>query len=502
MEHAGAVRRGWATAALLGLVVGCGAGEPMPTGTAEAKGGLSGDTGPGACTEQSADFGALEVSETAVATVPRVAWRAPEGAESWLIVAGADGVERQTASAEGAAREELLVGLHQRSRYQVRPVAEVDGALVCGPVATIETGSLPSTLPPLTAEVAAPSEAGGLRVVPIIGESALHAVVIDDMGAVIWAKLLWEDEAVDEGGPRAPGGAVTAMRAVLDPLGGGLLFNLERSDEDKVSHVVSMGWDGVERGRLAFPRSHTDFAALPDGGVAMLGWDLRSYGDRNMLGDTILLRPAGSGPEAEPVVLWSVFDIFEPDLGRDYHTSTMFEVEDVEDWSHVNSIWYEAADDAFYVTISHLNALARVDRATGHTDWVVVEGRQSDFATVEPHIIDAPHSVQPTDDGLLVFNRTSASSAETCSGSDELGLDWEGSSVSRLWEWRGDSCMQVGFLGNSQRIPTGLTLTSWSVLGVLDEVDREGVSDWRLSLGLGAAFGFVTWAPLPPEVLQ
>jgi hypothetical protein len=292
------------------------------------------------------------------------------------------------------------------------------------------------------------------------------------------------------------------MRAVLDPLGGGLLFNLERSDEDEVSHVVSMGWDGVERGRLSFPRSHTDFTPLPDGGVAMLGWDLRSYGDRNILGDTILVRPAGSDPEADPLVLWSVFDIFEPDLARDHHSDTMFGIEDVEDWSHVNSIWYEAADDAFYVTISNLNAVARVDRATGHTDWVLVEGEESAFASVEPRIIDAPHSVQPTEDGVLVFNRTSAGVAETCSGPDELGLDWDGSAASRVWDWSSDSCRQVGFLGNSQRIPTGLTLTSWSVLGVLDEVDQDGVSDWRLSMGLGAAFGFATWAPLPPEVLQ
>ena len=53
----------------------------------------------------------------------------------------------------------------------------------------------------------------------------------------------------------------------------------------------------------------------------------------------------------------------------------------------------------------------------------------------------------------------------------------------------------MGFLGNAQRTDEGNTVTSWSHFGVMDEVTPDKDLVWRVSLGIGAAFGFSHRAP-------
>lgn len=113
-----------------------------------------------------------------------------------------------------------------------------------------------------------------------------------------------------------------------------------------------------------------------------------------------------------------------------------------------------------------------------------------DFTARGERLIHAPHSVQTIDDGLLVFNRGNPTDSGACSRAAELRLDETARTVEEMWRWEGDSCRQVSFLGNSQRVADGNTMTSWSHLGLMDEVNEDGVPVWQVSLGLGAAFTY------------
>ena len=444
---------------------------------------------PQECVELEQQLFGLEAGLTGVATVARVRWSSDTPMQTSLVVTGWRDQTRETPleATPATAHEHLLTGLHQQSSYTIQARGTSPDGTVCSAEITLETGSLPASLAPLSADVRAAADDQGYTFTHIISENSLYAAIIDNDGEYVWAAKVWDRE-VDGGGD--PGSHAIIFRVMPSPDGTGIIFNTQGERLDETGDLVHIAWTGEELSRRSFLAGHTDFVLLPDGGAAMLGWTLRSFGDRTLLGDTIMVQ----GPDGDTRVICDAFDHLVPDLGRTYNTGFMPEEGDIEDWSHVNSISHDAETNELYVTITANNGVARIDAETGETAWILSD-ESDDFDIAAERTVHFPHSVQRIGDELLVFNRRNPGDTTMCSGAVNIALDETARTAAETWRWEGGGCFHVGFLGNAQRTDEGNTVTSWSHFGVMDEVTPDKDLVWRVSLGIGAAFGFSHRAP-------
>lgn len=439
------------------------------------------------CAEVDVRVTDLRTTLTGVPTVARIRWTTSTPMRSRVVVHGWQDEVRRTdlEATANTAHEHILTGLHQHAIYSIHVEVEDGDSTLCSATQELETGSLFSSLPALTVGVAHPPGKLGYTVVPIVSERGTYLTVIDNQGEYVWARVLWEHDpsAPEIIGPAPP--SYLVFRSLVAPDGSGIMVNTQAARLTDPADVFTIDWTGEEIARVGIIGGHTDFVVLADGTIAMLGWTIRSFGGRSLLGDTIIVRT----PDGDTRLLWDAFDVLDVDLSRAYSRDFLMSDGRPEDWSHVNSISYDADQDAFYVTITVNNGVARIDAQTGETTWVLSQDTD-DFTARGERLIHAPHSVQTIDDGLLVFNRGNPTDSGACSRAAELRLDETARTVEEMWRWEGDSCRQVSFLGNSQRVADGNTMTSWSHLGLMDEVNEDGVPVWQVSLGLGAAFTY------------
>lgn len=357
------------------------------------------------------------------------------------------------------------------------PDGDTDG----GDTADTSPLVLPQWVPDFTFSADAPEAGeGGFLVVPIIQTTSGGIVVLDDVGEVVWAYP--EDDA----GLGAP-----PMRARFSLDGRAILFNQMAISVDTPGFVVGVPLDGSPPKQVGITSAHTDFVEYTPGGFAAIGWDIREYGDRKLLGDTIV----ELAPDGTERVVWSVFDDFEPDLSESYGS---FYVPDptVEDWSHVNGISYSEAEDAYFVTMTFNNGIAKIDRATGEMDWYMGGAEGGDFANPDrEHLLTLPHSVQRIDGGVLAFSRGSPAAPGACSEAIDLSLDETTREVNRAWTYKSPDCLLVTFLGGAERLPGGNTVITWTTAGQIDQVTPDGDVAWRVNTAIGAGLGFSSWAP-------
>lgn len=414
------------------------------------------------CTEGDGPAVDVEASLTDIATVVRVRWRTEEetrGQVHFLTATGA----RETVWSAGTVHEVLLVGNRALTDVSYRIVTDASGEVSCGEPRTITTGALPSGPPALRVEVDPDHvvEGGGYTIAPIIRLDSPYVAIVDSGGQYVWA---WADPSGDYGG--------TYFNADLDLARGGIWVNEQAVADESDGYVRHVNFDGALAEPVPVPGGHTDFLELPDGSIASLSWDIREYEGSRYLGDRIVeVSPTGAVRE-----VWNVWDHYTPAPDEDWPSGFYVPDPEVLDWSHVNAISYSAAEDAYFVSLPFLKGVARVERATGETTWLI-EGLPR---------VENPHSVQFLGDTVLVFNRGDVTNETTCSGANEIRIA-DGEIV---WSYLSDRCLLVPFLGNAQRLADGNTLLVFSSAGELNEVSPSGDVMWRLNLDLGAAFGF------------
>lgn len=431
-------------------------GKPADTASSEQPVPVEG------CTEGDGPALDVEATLTGIETVVRVRWRTEEETRGQVHFLTSTGV-RETAWTAGTEHQVLLVGNRALTDVPFRIVTDAGGDVSCGVLRTITTGPLPSGLPALTVAVDPDHvvEGGGYTIAPIILLDSPYVAILDSGGQYVWA---WADPSGDYGG--------TYFNADIDLARGGIWVNEQAVSEDTAGYVRHVNFDGALAEPVAVEGGHTDFLELPDGSIASLSWDIRDYEGSRYLGDRIIeVSPTGAVRE-----VWNVWDHYTPDRNEDWASGFYVPDPEVLDWSHVNAISYSAAEDAYFVSLPFLKAVARIERATGEMTWLI-EGLPR---------VENPHSVQFLGESVLVFNRGDVTNKTTCSRANELRIA-DGEIV---WSYLSDRCLLVPFLGNAQRLPDGDTLVVYSSAGQMDEVGREGDLLWRVNLDLGAAFGF------------
>lgn len=420
------------------------------------------------CQEDTALSQSARIEETLVSTVFRLYWTAPDTTPA--VVVYSDGVLTHTLHITPKAageQEVLLLGLPADTTIQVQ--IQTDGT--CGAELSFQTGALPADLPPAELVVSDVEQAhDGYVLVPIINEAHSYVTIIDSLGRYVWAY----------------GSATQVTRARLSLDQTAILIHFQTYSADTLGSILRLGLDGTVQGAYQPIGSHTDFVELPDESIVALGWEVQEFEERKLLGDT-LVRADLSG---ESTVLWSAFDSFRPELSYTYLSGWYVPDPSVEDWSHVNGLSYDDGD--LFVSITNLQSLARIDGETGELIWAVGGMTMDETGATIPNTeqIHNPHSiVHVGGDELLSFNRHDY--FNECSTVDQLGYDLQTNTLTTLWSYTSEDCLQVYYLGDARRLTNGHTMISWTTAGRIDEVTPEGERVWSVQMDLGAGVGFL-----------
>ncbi len=371
-------------------------------------------------------------------------------------------------SEAGTTHEVLLIGVPAATAATVtleqggEELASVD----------VQTGALPAWVPEMTYTTGT-TGFEGVTLVPIVPDGGGGVVAVDGKGRVVWSY------------PPTHSASELIVRARLSLDGRHVLYNTPADSADAPGAVHRVALLDSSRDTIELTGGHLDFVEPTPGGYATLGWDLRELEGRRFAGDHIVERD----PDGTERIVWSVWDWFEPDLERTWPPQYLADPE-VEDWSHINGLAYAPDEDAYYVTMTFNDGVARIDRATGALTWVLANS-DSDFVWGDDRLVQQPHGVQRLDDGgLLVFNRGYYGDPGSHSEAVEITLDETAWTADRRWSYADPGGIKVLFLGSAQRLDSGNTLISWSSGGQLDEVTPEGELAARLSTAIGAAVGF------------
>lgn len=421
---------------------------------------------PSDCVEDAALFSEITVENTDIATVLRVSWTTTEATEGFIVFS--DGVLSHSTPLSAASTEhsQLLLGVPADTDVSFQIMAGDR----CSAINTARTESLPAGLPPLSVvTLDAARVAGGYTIVPLITESTSFITIIDALGRYVWAY-----EFAYAG----------VYRARIAPDYQSILFNNEANTVSGEGAVWRINLDGSGLISYAIPGGHTDFIALEDGTLTVIGWDVQERDGRTFVGDTIVRR----NPDGSIETLWNAFDHLDVDTSVPYSTGWYPADPAAEDWSHVNNLSYAEGD--YFFSVANLNAVVRIDGETGAQEWIMRDDPLfgNPYPDEDIYFYNL-HSVQYLGDNhILVFNRQDY--VDRCSSADEYEVDPTTNTFTRVWSHSAEECYKVYYLGEAQRLDNSNTRISWTTSGVIDEVDTTGaiVSSYALSLGAGFAF--------------
>lgn len=353
----------------------------------------------------------------------------------------------------------VVRGLRADSRYTLELL--VDGEV--GGTVEVTTGPLPSELPSLSATGA--GDLGGWVAAPFLG-AVVAPAILDPQGNVVW--WTFDSRGLD----------TYRVRPLAD--GSGVVYNAASisGDPSEDSALVKVSWDGTRVEELPVPLLAHDFVELPDGSFAALQTRYGEHEGQEVRGDAIV-RVDLDGTVTE---LWNSWDCFDPAVHGDPF--------DVQGWTFANALDYDPADGSFWLGMRTFSSIAHVDPVTRTCDWVFGDTA----ATFGPgdgseHFLHQ-HQFFRTDDTLLVFDNDGAEGFE--SRVLEYHFDPATETADQVWEYVADPPVYTFVLGEPVRLADGGTVVTWSASGQIDHLDAAGELAYRVNVGMGYAFGFMT----------
>ena len=178
-------------------------------------------------------------------------------------------------------------------------------------------------------------------------------------------------------------------------------------------------------------------------------------------------------------ILWSMstFDIYEIEdfdiIGGTWQTAG--ETLPVFDWTHVNAVEYNEAQNAIYISSRHLSKITKIDYVSRQVMWTMgfnqadifgIENSFSDFSPTYPDGSSAAfsfqHGLHVLDNGNIITldngnlsNLTWNSYQENRSRIVEIAIDESNSSAQVVWEYVLPESLYGRLSGNAQKLYNG-----------------------------------------------
>lgn len=396
-----------------------------------------------ACVAPDAPLVATAAVDPGIATLLHVTW---EPAEPATVEYERPDGEVHAVDGTGAV---TLFGLHADTDVRWR--------LADGAWQTTRTGPLPAGLPTVTTE----GDLGADYVLLSWQEFPVESTgvyIVDRDGAIVWYHL-----------PDA--GIVPAAHDV----GGALLLMRSYHDVIEEAEVEYVPLDGSAPTLEPLPYAHHDVIAVPGARYAAIVGEVREIDGEPVVGDTIV-EVAEDGTRR---TVWSAFDAFPvtPHDAWDAGTYTAG-----RDWTHANGLVYDPVDDAYLLSLFYLRAVAKIDRSTGTTRWVL----GGDHATLTLENDAGParqHAPEWQGGELAVFDNGYG---------DPLGsrlvryaVDEPAGTATRTWEWRHPDALFTFVFGDIDGLPDGGHLSSWGNYAQVLRTDASGDIVWRAQVEPG-----------------
>ncbi len=308
------------------------------------------------------------------------------------------------------------------------------------------------------------------------GAPTMFAGILDSRGVPVWYKRI-NGDFVDV--RRRADGRLLLMpnlgpRYGVEPDRGYLVMGFTGTLIDELGTVADPDVPG-----LALPTDHHDIVSLPDGGRALLSYPVRD-GDLSALGPGYLVNDEfadGAIQEINPGVAnpwtWFTSDHFgfdEAPYPLRFGPFPEYQGNEV-DVFHLNSL--QRVDDGtgdYVVSARHLDAVFRVDRATGNVDWVLGSplppGAVNKNNKPRLQIIGDPFGgPRRQHDARLVGNVLTMFDNRTDTGQPARAVAYEINEVSRtatmLWQITEPQGRTSLALGSNRPTPEGSVLVAW-----------------------------------------
>lgn len=477
-----------ALALALAWASGCRDPDPVDGGTDDPATDPDPDTDTD--TDTAPDTAPTVVWSALVPTIPTLTFAAPPGASARITYALDDGsgpalaTPPVTADPDGVVAIALL-GLKAGRSYAY--TVEIDGQAAFAD--TLHVLSAPDGLPALVVDLSSPGSqvAGGFVLVSTTtgfgGPNADSWVVIyDGDGDPVW----WVREGVGE---------VTVTTSLGATPGTVWWDRYDMSDPALPATGVQAWLDGSARREFPLVDGHHAVIEPLPGVVTWIARDVRPnpQGDGFVTADRVLeaaIDPVTGalGPARDVVDLYdAVFGgVFASPCSHADAATAVGDADPLYEWTHLNSIAYLAERDAYLVHARWLDAVFLVDRPTGAVLWQLggpggqftLGAGGSPYPSLAGSLLSHAHLSDAWDGGLVAYDNGSHR-VPPRTALVELRWDEDARTVDEVWRWEDPTGRFVGILGDVRRLPAGGTVSSWSTLGEIGELDANGVVVWH-----------------------
>jgi hypothetical protein len=180
-----------------------------------------------------------------------------------------------------------------------------------------------------------------------------------------------------------------------------------------------------------------------------------------------------------------------------------------EDFTHGNSLLYDAEREVFLYTPKHLDAIVAVPREGGAPVWQA-GGRYGTFIDEagdvidpeQPWLVDGPastwwshaHMSHAWSGGFVVYDN-GAHHDPLHTRIAEYAWSPEDGTLRRTFEFKAENGVYDPVLGDVRKLTNGNYLVAWTMMGMVTEITPEGEVVWRLSTDLGTAIGRIGYLP-------
>ncbi|MEY3213011.1 MAG: hypothetical protein RIT28_3492 [Pseudomonadota bacterium] len=390
----------------------------------------------------------------------------------------------------GGRFEGLVIGPPSGERVSFRAVVQTaSGERLEGALETLDIPYEPAEIPNVDTVGTLPGDAPGHVFTSLITAQTTELVILNEEGRPVWFVKLPSNELV------------TASSLARDG-SGVLVLTTDMSLTAPQTVILHYAWDGRVLRRMVLPDGHHDFVELPDGRIA---WIQLEAGPITISGEAIdvaqdALRVSSWAETADvtqPPLFSFLRDWTGPDGECDHQRHTLFyQGRELLDWTHANSLDYDATQDAFLMLTHHIDQAFVISAKDGAL-LNQIRFEEGDPMVDEGEPWSHAHSSTMSADRLLLFDNGLHYSPPR-SRVVAYDVDAEtGALTETLSLWEAEERL-VFALGDVKELPNDELLTSWSTLGRITRTSATGEELWALETSAGAGTGRIEWmAELP-----